>query len=530
MTEALPQNLKLHRRHLLGTAGVAAAVAVVPEAGARQATPESTDMADTIAALEAYVTDLMERTGVPGVGIAIVHEDEVVHLGGYGVREIGKPELIDADTVFQLASVSKGMAATTVAAVVGDGQASWDDSVHELYPEFELSEPWTTHAVTVRDLFSHRSGLPEHAGDLLEDLGFPLEEIIHRLRFIEPEGPFRASYFYTNFGLSAAAYGVARSAGMSWADLAQTRFYDRLGMASTSSRFDDYMAQENRAIPHAEVEPGVFAFVEQRQPDAQTPAGGVSSNVRDMAQYLRLLLGGGTVDGEEIVDRDALGETFIPHSPTGRVADPATQRTGFYGLGWNVGQSPQGQPTFSHSGGFALGAATVVNFNPSNQIGIVVLTNGSPIGGAEAIAFSFMDLFEHGEILHDYATLLRPIVDEQLAYPYDRGIDFSVQPVDFTDPAPLDRYAGEYASDLWGVAGVTVNGDELVLELGPDRTSYPMTHYSGDIFRFTPPGENGGPPSLVTFTIGPNALANRVTIDYLDREGQGTLLRTLNGD
>jgi CubicO group peptidase (beta-lactamase class C family) len=397
--------------------------------------------------------------------------------------------------------------------------------VHELYPEFELSEPWTTHAVTVRDLFSHRSGLPEHAGDLHEDLGFSREETIHRLRFFNPAGPFRDTYNYTNFGLSAAAYAVARAAGTEWEELAHTRLYERLGMTSTSSRFSDYMTHENRAIPHMAVGDGSFAFVEQRQPDAQTPAGGVSSNVRDMTHYLRLLLGNGSLDGEQIVDAAALGETFRPHIAPRPVGNPAVERTGFYGLGWNVSVDDQGRMRFSHSGAFALGAATVVSFIPAEQLGIVVLTNGSPIGAAETISLSFLDLALAGEVQFDYFPVLEAIFAKELRASYDRGIDFDTPPTDFTESRSLATYTGEYESDLYGVAGVIEDGRDLTLQLGPDRTPYPMRHWSGDQFLFQPPGENAGPLSLVTFTIGPDGRADRVTIDYLNRDNQGTLHR-----
>src|SRR5207249_10706952 len=120
-------------------------------------------------------------------------------------REAGRPEPIDADTVFQLASVSKPVASTVMAALVGDRVVDWDDRIVDHDPEFQMYDAWVTNAVTLRDMFAHRSGLPDHAGDLLEDLGYGREEILYRLRYQKPASSFRAQYHYTNFGLTAAA-------------------------------------------------------------------------------------------------------------------------------------------------------------------------------------------------------------------------------------------------------------------------------------------------------------------------------------
>ena len=193
---------------------------------------------------------VLQETGVPGMSVAIVYDDKVLFEGGFGVREIGKDEPIDDETVFQLASVSKTVAATVVSSVVGDGAITWDSRMADLDPSFALHDAWPTREVMLSDLFSHRSGLLDHAGDILEDLGYGREEVLHRLRYMPPEYSFRAGYAYTNFGLTAAAVAVAKFVGMSWEDLSAERVYRPLGMNHTSSLFADYNAQPNRAIPH----------------------------------------------------------------------------------------------------------------------------------------------------------------------------------------------------------------------------------------------------------------------------------------
>jgi len=210
------------------------------------ATPEKVKGA--LAELEKFADQTLKKTGVPGMAIAVVFQDEVVYLKGFGVRQTGKEEPVDADTVFQLASVSKPIATTVLAALVGEGVIHWDDRVIDHDGGFRLYDPWVTREVTFRDLLCHRSGLPAHAGDLLEDLGYGRAEVLHRLRYLKPGSSFRSRNDYTNFAFTEAGIAGARAAGKTWEELSADKLYRPLGMTSTSSRFADYAAAKNRAL------------------------------------------------------------------------------------------------------------------------------------------------------------------------------------------------------------------------------------------------------------------------------------------
>ncbi|TJW81323.1 MAG: beta-lactamase family protein, partial [Mesorhizobium sp.] len=139
-------------------------------------------MSTALSKLEALAQGAVADGAVPGLAIAVVHDDEVVFLKGFGHREAGKPEAVDPDTVFQIASLSKPVSATVVAVLVSDGVVSWDSRIADLDPGFRLADPYLTSQLTVRDLFAHRSGLPGTAGDDLEDIGYDRATILHRLR------------------------------------------------------------------------------------------------------------------------------------------------------------------------------------------------------------------------------------------------------------------------------------------------------------------------------------------------------------
>src|SRR5580704_12159063 len=190
------------------------------------------------------------QAAVPGLAIAVVFQDQVVYAAGFGVRDVKTREPVNAETVFQLASLSKPIGSTLVAELVGDGKISWDSKISDLDPDFEMYDPWVTHEITLRDFYSHRSGLREHAGDLLEDLGFTRKEILYRLRYQKPSSSFRSQYAYTNFGITEAGVSAAKAYNLTWENASEQKLYKPLGMDSTSSRYADFIARTNKALGH----------------------------------------------------------------------------------------------------------------------------------------------------------------------------------------------------------------------------------------------------------------------------------------
>ncbi|WP_405817083.1 serine hydrolase [Streptomyces sp. NBC_01390] len=471
--------------------------------------------------LDGVVRDVMRRTGVPGVAVGVVHDDKVLYLKGFGERKAGSKGRVGPDTVFQLASVSKPVASTVVAATVGDKTVGWDDPVVKHSPGFALKDPWVTGHVTLADLFSHRSGLPDHAGDILEDLGYDRSYILEHLRY-EPLDPFRASYAYTNFGLTEAAEAVARAAGTSWEKLSADKLYRPLGMDSTSSSFADYEKAANKAVTHVK-QGGTWRAEFVRDADAQSPAGGASSTVRDMTKWLRLQLGNGEFEGRQVVDGAALDTTHLPHIVSGPPHTPAG-RAGFYGLGWNVGYDDEGRLKLGHSGAFAMGAATNVTLLPLENLGIVVLTNGEPIGVPEAIATTFLDIAETGEPTVDWLTFLGPII-KQAAAGERSETDYSKPPGRPASARANGAYTGTYANDFYGPMSVSAQGDDLVMQLGPKKQKFTLRHYDGDTFSYATTGENAVGLSGVTFTVGADKRADKVRVENLDTSGLGTFTR-----
>jgi len=447
--------------------------------------------------LDELASAIMTKSGIPGMSVAVVRGGKAVYAKGFGVRKLGEDGKVDADTVFQLASLSKPVGASVVAAQVGRGVVTWDDPVAKYLPGFALSDKAVSRLVTIGDLYAHRSGLPDHAGDDLEYLDYPREDVLKRLRYL-PLAPFRASYAYTNFGLTAAAEAVAKASQLDWATLSDRVLYLPLGMNRTSSRHEDFINRDNHAVNHAMID-GKYQPRFERDPDEQSPAGGVSSSANDMAKWMAMVLANGLHDGKPLIDKAALLPALSPQAISAPPSD-ASERAGFYGYGMNVGVAPSGRVVLSHSGAFLLGAATCVTMIPSLDLGIVVLSNAAPTGAVETLCAEFADLAQFGTVTRDwyagYGARFAPMFK-----PFGSLVG-KTPPAKPKAPAAAELYKGIYVNKYYGDAVVVRKDGKLLLLLGNEAgKAFPLRHWDGDTFTIDLDGEDApqGSVSMVTF-------------------------------
>ena len=337
-----------------------------PAGGHAQAAP--------LDSLDAYIQRTMPLWEVPGLAIAVVKDDSVIFARGYGVRELGRAEPVDAHTLFAIASTTKAMTAAALGMLVDEGELSWDDPVTRHLPGFQVGDSYLTREFTVRDLLTHRSGLGR-MDNLWIASPFDRAEIIRRARFLPEDGRFRADYGYHNIMFITAGEAVGAVSGTSWDDFVARRIFQPLGMTRSTTRADTVAARANVSASHTRVDGRVIA-APPRDYDEIGGAGAAFSSAREMAQWIRLQLGHGSFEGRRLIADSTVEEMHTPQTiiRSDSVGDRLFPDTHFraYGLGW-VLQDYKGRKLVHHSG-YLNWTRTQVGMIPSVNVGVVVIS------------------------------------------------------------------------------------------------------------------------------------------------------------
>jgi CubicO group peptidase (beta-lactamase class C family) len=290
-----------------------------------------------LAEIDAYAHKVRTEWNIPGLAIAVVKDDKVIFAKGYGVRRLGGTEIVDENTLFAIASNSKAFTTAGLAILIDEKKiGGWDDKVSQYFPEFQMSDPYVTREMTIRDLVSHRSGLDTFSGDLLwYDTTYSIDEILRRTRFLKPVSSFRSRYGYQNLMFMVAGKVIERASGKTWAQFVKERILMPLGMNRTTVSVKDL--KDNVAAPHNESAGGKFRPLPPGNVDNAAAAAALNSSVADLARWLRLQLGRGKFEGKQIYSERQAGEMwqqniFTPVNPFPAKEAP-TQIFSGYGLG-----------------------------------------------------------------------------------------------------------------------------------------------------------------------------------------------------
>jgi CubicO group peptidase (beta-lactamase class C family) len=450
--------------------------------------------------LDAYVTKSLQAAKVPGAAVAIVRNDSVIYAKGFGVQAVGGTAPVDDRTLFEIGSSSKSFTATLVAMMVSDGKMQYDDLISKYLPDFKLYDPIASAQVTIRDALVHRSGIGR--GEFMWiDAGTSREDILHRVRFLKPESPFRSRWSYQNIMYLAAGEAAGKAAGSSWDDLVQQRIFTPLGMTSSLPAYHSGLNLPNLATPHGIDHDTVF-----KKPPFNAlniaPAGAILSNARDMAQWLRFQMNDGVVNGKRLVSTAALRETHTPQMIMGMGAPGGNEQTLFstYGMGWMI-QDYRHELMWQH-GGNTPGMTTAMGMLPEKKLGVVVLSNldHSQLPG---LLMNYIFDRQLGAPVRDY-------IGESLARAAARRRpDSTVAHAPVSPPLPLTAYVGTFADSLYGEATVSIQDGHLEFVRGLQHGR--LEYWNANNFRWWSNVSITGALTYIKFEITPD---NRVVGVY----------------
>jgi len=331
-----------------------------------------------IAKLTKFLEDGAKATGVPGVSLGLIQDGKVVFSGGVGVRELGGSTKVDGDTLYMIASNTKGLTTLLLAKLVDAGKITWKTPVTQLLPEFKLGSADTTQRVLVEHLICACTGLPRQDMEwLFQFKGVTPEGALATLATVQPTSRFGEMFQYSNLLAGAAGFTAGHvlypqlEIGAAYDKAMQTEVFDPLGMKATTFDYARALSgnHSNAHAPDVDGKPARAVFELNYSIIPLRPAGAAWSSVNDMLKYVSMELANGALpDGSRYISKGPLLERREAKVPVGKDA--------VYGMGLMV-DSTYAVPVVHH-GGDMVGFHSDMMWLPEQQVGAVVLTNGDP--------------------------------------------------------------------------------------------------------------------------------------------------------
>jgi CubicO group peptidase (beta-lactamase class C family) len=447
--------------------------------------------------LPGLVRRVMARDQIPGIAVGVVEKRQLVYARGFGYRDVEKRLPMTPDTIVPLGSATKAFTATAVALLADQGKITLDAPVSSYLPDFSLEDPAASARVTVRDLLTHRSGLPRH-DFFWYRAPFSRDELYYRLRFLEPSRGPRRRWRYNSLMFVVAGRIVERISGESWESFVQTEILDPLGMRRTPLSTEAMANDSDHASPYALRDGKVQRIPMLEHLSAIAPAGAVQSTVRDLARWITFhATRAPALLGEEMWRELHRPQAEMPASGDAEVQQP------FYALGW-IHECYRGHPVVVHNG--AIDGFTVhLGFLPETGQGIILLANRDAAREAlTALAYSAydrllgIDPLDWVERIKEAPTSLHAV--------REIALDF-----------PIDEVVGRYEHPAYGVITIRAEGETLVMQFR--RVRLTLAYQGQRRFLSSTPLADGAPQIAIRFSPPQSGEQARLLVPLNFEEG-----------
>jgi CubicO group peptidase (beta-lactamase class C family) len=474
--------------------------------------------------IDAAVARIMKAFDVPGLALAIVKDGRVALAKGYGVRKLGDPALVDARTLFGIASNTKVFTATALGLLAEEGKLRWDGRVVDTLPWFMMYDPYVTRELTVRDLLVHRSGLGLGAGDLLwwPESTYNRREVAERLRFIKPAASFRSAYAYDNVLYLVAGEVIQAVSGRTWEDFVAGRILKPVGMTGSNVRHSAAGEGGDVAAPHAKVG-GAVRPIAPFTSDNTNPAGGINSSAEDMAKWMLVRLNRGKLaDGTSLYGEWTAREIETPVTITPNPVPPAelaALKSNFsaYALGVGV-RDYRGWRVLTHTGGLP-GYVSQVTLLPERNLGVCVLTNAESTAAFSALTQTIIDDDLQAPPTDWTAAYLKVLTRSEEALREAVGRSAAAREASSGPSLPPAKYAGTYRDAWYGDVAVAEENGRLVMRFTKSPSLVgDMEHWQYDTFVVRWRDRELRADAFVTFALNPDGSIERAAMQAVSPE------------
>lgn len=430
--------------------------------------------------LEEWIESGRQDWNIPGMAVGIVKDGKVVYAQGFGEKQLGKPDKVDANTIFSIASVSKNITSAALGILVDEGKIAWEDKIVQHIPWFQFKDAWITDQVTIKDALTHRVGLGRILGNRLQFMTTSSrDEVLYQMRYMDFEKPFRTSYVYNNVMYSLAGQVIEYADGRTWDAFLKERLFEPLEMHSATTSITALKASDNQAYPHQEIH-GKIQPIERRNWDNAGPAGGVNASVNDLNKWMLMNLGTpGEYNGKVIVSEKQMNEIHKPQVTRPQAKASGAQNT--YGYGWNI-TDYKGTRVLTH-GGATDGFNSAMYLIPELDLGVVVVGNTFNSLG-NAVAYHVLDAYL-GETSTDWGAYYLDAYKRSYKRASDAKDAIDNARHKKTKPSlDLEAYVGKYTSVAYGELEVKKVGKTLELHFwDTEDLVATLEHWHYDTFK-----------------------------------------------
>ena len=431
--------------------------------------------------VEKELNKILEATNAPGFAVAVVEGDKLIYAKGFGYRDYENKIPVDANTLFAIGSSTKAFTSSILGLLRAEEKLSFDDNPRKHIPELEFFNNDMNNNIIIKDLMRHSTGLPRHDGSWYYFPSHDKDSLLMRLKFQEPFTGIRQQWYYNNFGFLAQGVIAERITGKSWEDNIRDYFFIPLDMNRSNATISEMKSSSNAALGYELKKGDVISKMDYYDIAGMSPAGSINSSVNDMSKWLITWINDGKYKDKEIIPESYINEALSSQMVVGaNTPDDEFPDIHFanYGYGWFL-QSYKGHYRVEH-GGNINGFSANVAFFPSDNIGIVVLTNQNGSSVPSLVRNTISDRMLNEE-RSDWVGRYQERLEKGKKAQADAEENAESSNVKNTKPSHINQeYTGTYSNEGYGEFEIVLKNDSLFTQINTDKLY--IHHYHYDTF------------------------------------------------
>ena len=434
-----------------------------------------------IVELEPQFEKVLKDWKVAGFAVAVVDKNKIIYSKGFGYSDYEKKIPVTPNTLFAIGSCTKAFTASLIGMLANDKMLDIDKPAHNYLPDLIFYNNGMTDNITLRDMMSHRTGLPRHDYSWYFFSTSSRDSLLHRVQYMEPSAGVRDKWQYNNFMFMLQGVIAEKLTGQKWEQNIRSKILSPLNMNKTNFSVTDLAKDNDASLGYYVKNDSIIKKINYYNIDAMGPAGSINSNVNEMSNWMITWINGGKYREKEIIPGSFVKEAISAQMISGSgFPDKETPDVFFsnYGFAWSL-VSYRGHYRVEH-GGNIDGFSASTCFFPMDSIGIIVLTNQNGSATTAIIRNLIADkILNLGHI--DWSANRKKVVDKAKASEAEIKKNSSSQRKTGTKPShPLKDYEGLYTNAGYGTMEVFAIGDSLFARV-PGKILW-LRHYHYDIF------------------------------------------------